>query len=111
MSFIVTTPGIETQPDSVGTTVGGTATFTVVATGEELIYQWFGPGGVRLTDAVGKVTGTTTATLRIVNTQFEDFGDYRVRISNAETFVDSDVVNLFQGRLFCVYLASCKNSQ
>ena len=83
-----------------GTTVGGTATFTVVATGEELIYQWFGPGGVRLVNTPGEITGATSATLGILNVQFEDFGDYRVRISNAEGFVDSDVAILFRGTLF-----------
>ena len=95
-------PRIETQPNSVGTTVGGGATFTLVASGEELIYQWFGPGGVLLINTPGKIAGVTSATLQIFNTQFEDFGDYRVRITNAEAFVDSDVAILFQSRsLWC----------
>ena len=104
-------PRIETQPNSVGTTVGGTATFTVVASGEELIYQWFGPGGVRLINTPGEITGAASATLQILTAQFEDFGDYRVRITNAEAFVDSDVAILFRGRLFSVHSASYKNNQ
>ena len=99
-------PRIETHPNSVGTTIGGIATFTVVASGEELIYQWFGPGGVPLINTPGKIAGATSATLQIFNTQFEDFGAYRVRITNAEAFVDSDVAILFQSRLLGVHSAA-----
>ena len=68
--------------------------FTVVATGEGLAYQWFGPGGVPLTDVLGRITGATTATLQIVSVQIEDAGSYRVRVSNTGGSVDSDVVSL-----------------
>ena len=75
-----------------------------MGSGEELAYQWFGPGGVRLVDTPGEITGATTATLQILNVQLEDFGGYRVRVFNGESFVDSDVAILFQGRLFSVHL-------
>ena len=82
------------QPVSIGSGLGRVVAFTVVATGEGLTYQWFGPGGVPLTDVPGRITGATTATLQIVSVQIEDTGSYRVRVFNAGGSVDSDMVSL-----------------
>ena len=70
------------------------ATFTVVVSGEGLTYQWFGPGGVTLSDTPGEIAGATTSTLQIFNVQSDDFGNYRVRISNVGGSVDSNIVIL-----------------
>ena len=81
--------------------VGGSATFTVVASGEGLTYQWFGPGGVTLSDALGKISGATTSTLQIFNIQSNDTGSYQVRVSNAGGTVSSNSVSLIIGRNVC----------
>ena len=66
----------------------------VVASGEELTYQWFGPGGIPLSDIPGKITGTNTSTLEISNIQSGDTGSYQVRVSNVGGSVDSNAANL-----------------
>ncbi len=71
------------------------ATFRVVATGEGLSYQWFGPDGEPLCDRNRTIEGATTPTLRITNAGPDDAGDYRVRITTASGgIVDSDIVSL-----------------
>ena len=87
-------PQILVQPVNTDSGLGRAVAFTVVATGEGLTYQWFGPGGAPLTDVPGRITGTTSAILQIVSVQAEDAGSYRVRLSNAGGTVDSDVVSL-----------------
>lgn len=94
----VSPPTIEEQPEDVRATPGGMATFTVVASGEGLTYEWFGPGGVALSDSAGEIEGATAATLRILNVQPDDGGDYRVRISNGGGSVDSERVVLVVGK-------------
>ena len=69
------------------------ATFTVIASGEELTYQWFGPDGM-LVDKSGKITGASTATLQIFDVQPNDLGNYLVRVSNIGGLVVSDVATL-----------------
>ncbi len=61
---------------------GGTATFTVKASGLVLTYQWFGPDGNALTDSDGEIEGSATATLRIINVESGDAGDYTVVVTN-----------------------------
>ena len=82
-----------TQPNSISVIAGESATFTVVATGEGLSYQWFGPGGA-LSDISGEIDGATTAMLQIFNVQSDDEGNYRVRVTNVGGLVDSDEVIL-----------------
>ena len=84
--FPVGRPVIETQPEDVNVGMEGTATFTVVASGEGLMYQWFGPGG--------EIAGATSATLQISNVQSNDAGSYRVRVSNAGGSVISNSITL-----------------
>ena len=94
----VQVPAIETQPISIETGVGGSASFTVMVSGEELKYQWFGPGGDTLSDIPGKVTGATTSNLEILNVQQGDTGKYRVSISNDGGSVNSDEATLSIGK-------------
>ena len=94
--FVITVapPEIEFQPISIVVGAGGNATFTVVASGEGLTFQWFGPGGVALIDIPEKTDGATMTTLQIFNVQSRDDGSYRVQVSNAGGLVSSDSVNL-----------------
>ena len=91
-------PAIVTQPISVATGAGGSASFTVEVSGEGLKYQWFGPGGVSLSDISGKIAGATTSNLEILNVQQGDTGKYQVSISNAGGSVNSDEVTLSIGK-------------
>ena len=94
---MIAPPAIVTQPIGAEVRPGGTAVLSVVATGEGLTYQWFGPGGVALADSDGEIEGAATATLRILNVQSDDAGNYQVRIRNAGGFVDSEVVMIVIG--------------
>lgn len=59
-----TAPDITTQPTDQTGCVGGSASFTVVATGTDLTYQWR-KGTVELSDLTDNISGATTATLTI----------------------------------------------
>ena len=74
--------------------VGGSATFTVTASGEGLTYQWFGPGGVALSDTSGEIAGATTVTLQLFNIQSNDAGSYQAQVSNAGGSVNSVIITL-----------------
>ena len=90
MSVSGEAPVIGTQPENVDVERGGNATLSVVATGEGLSYQWFGPDG--------EIEGATASTLRITNAGPDDAGDYRVRITTVNGgIVDSDTVSLSVG--------------
>ena len=102
-STIVLPPVVEMQPTSIGVGGGRSATFTVVASGEGLSYQWFGPGGVALSDTLGEIVGATTATLQIFNVQSDDLGNYQVRISNIGGSVDSNLVTLSFSKFKKIY--------
>lgn len=68
-------PVITTQPASVTVTVGGSATFSVGASGNEpLSYQWF------FSDA--QIAGATGSTFSITSAQLSNAGTYRVRVTN-----------------------------
>ncbi len=98
MAFSGESPVIETQPENVNVEGGGNATLSVVATGEGLSYQWFGPDGEPLSDSDGAIDGATASTLQIINAGPDDAGDYRVRITTANGgIVDSDIVSLSVG--------------
>lgn len=63
-----------------GSTAGGVADFSVTATGDgPITYQWFKDGNA-LADG-GRVTGSTSNALRIVNLQAGDSGVYVVRLT------------------------------
>ncbi|HWR54970.1 MAG TPA: S-layer homology domain-containing protein, partial [Negativicutes bacterium] len=71
-------PVISRQPQSVGTRLGGTATFTVEATKwvgyDELIYQWKKDGV--------NIAGATSDTLTVSNVQGIDAGSYTVMVTD-----------------------------
>ena len=87
-------PVITTQPIDAAVGFQQAAEFSVVAFGQGLTYQWLGPAGVALSDQTGKIVGATSASLRILNVQQSDIGDYQVRVSNAGGSVTSNVVAL-----------------
>jgi hypothetical protein len=69
-------PSITTQPASQATTVGGSAAFTVVATGVPApTYQW-SLGGIA-------ITGATASTYSVVSAQASDAGSYSVVVTNS----------------------------
>jgi hypothetical protein len=68
-------PAITKQPEALTVPIGGTATFTVEATGTEpLRYQWRRNGL--------SIPGATTATLTIQNVQSSHAGTYTVRVTS-----------------------------
>ena len=92
---------------------GTNITFTVVATGSNLEYQWQRNGG-NLTDGV-KYSGTTTATLTVMNVMEEDEGNFTCVVTNvlgsvtssaAELTVRSKCVHMCCGHA-CLYVCMC----
>ncbi len=68
-------PVVTTQPAAQSAPVGGSATFSVVATGDGVLsYQWFKDGN--------EITGATAATYAISPVQAADAGAYSVLVSN-----------------------------
>ena len=74
-------PTIITQPADTTVTVGGTASLSVVATGNNLFYQWFKNGAI--------IPGATGATLTFTNAQVSDAATYTVVVSNSSGSVTS----------------------
>ena len=86
-------PKILMHPSSQTSGQGGTATFTVSATGApELHFQWQ-MGAVALVDD-GRITGALTDRLVIRNLSLDDAGNYSVRVRNAEGEVTSNEATL-----------------
>lgn len=80
-------PSITTQPVDVKVSVGGTATFTVVATGTgPLTYQW--------RKGNTPIAGATSATLTLTNVQTAQAGNYAVDVSNVAGSVKSSAAKL-----------------
>jgi hypothetical protein len=80
---------ITSQPVSVGVNVGGSATFSVIATGTgTLTYQWYKDGEA--------ILGATSSSYTVVNVQPATEGDYYVWISNGFSDVISAVATLSQ---------------
>ncbi len=94
---LCTGPAIDIQPSDVNVKAGGTATFTVEASGEGLSYQWFGPGGNALTDVDRDIEGSNSSTLQIINVESGDAGDYTVVVTNSAGSVTSDAAILSIG--------------
>jgi hypothetical protein len=78
---VIVTPFIVTQPAGETNNAGTTASFSVVAGGTSISYQWFKNGTNRLTDG-GNVSGSTNATLTLTNVLGADGGIYSVLITN-----------------------------
>ncbi len=86
-SVVTTAPQITAPPLAAATSAGGTATFTVSATGSgALSYQWQKDGVA--------IPGATTATLTLSSVQGADAGSYRVVVSNGSTSTTSEPVFL-----------------
>lgn len=85
-------PAITRQPNSAVVTAGHTVTFDVATTGTAPQYRWR-KDGVPLVDGVG-LSGTASATLRIVNARPESAGSYDVEVSNEEGSVLSQTAQL-----------------
>ena len=79
---------------------GEDITFTVVATGSDLTYQWQRVGG-NLTDDT-KYSGTTTATLTVMNVMEEDEGSFTCVVTNVVDSVTSSAAQLTVRK--CVYV-------
>ncbi|KEF37650.1 immunoglobulin I-set domain-containing protein [Schinkia azotoformans MEV2011] len=80
-------PTITTEPSDQTVTAGGTATFTVIATGDApLSYQWKKDGI--------DIAGATSASLTINNAQEPDEGSYTVEVTNAVGNVTSTAATL-----------------
>ncbi|MGD1031461.1 MAG: immunoglobulin domain-containing protein [Opitutaceae bacterium] len=81
-NVVTNAPAITTQPAaSQAVTAGGTATFTVAATGlPPPSYQWQ-LNGSNLTDG-GNIYGSSTATLTVTNVSEANAGSYTVVVSN-----------------------------
>ncbi|MCX6951194.1 MAG: immunoglobulin domain-containing protein, partial [Verrucomicrobia bacterium] len=84
---LVVPPVIATQPAAVVASVGGSATFTVVATGSPApTYQWRKNGA--------DVPGATSATLTLAPVLAADAGSYTVTITNSSGTVSSTAADL-----------------
>ncbi len=95
---VVAGPVIVRQPDSVNVDRGGSASFSVVASGGVgLTYQWFGPDGERLVDGDEGIAGSTTPTLQVSGVDAGDAGDYTVVVTNSAGSVRSDAATLSTG--------------
>ncbi len=83
----VQAPAITTQPQQQTVGNGGSATFTVAATGTApLAYQWMKNGA--------NISGATTTALTIVNAQLSDAAFYTVLVSNTGGSVTSSATQL-----------------
>ncbi|MEI6467026.1 MAG: hypothetical protein WCQ89_20030, partial [Verrucomicrobiota bacterium] len=86
----VDSPTILRQPAALTLAAGTSGSLSVVAQGGGLSYQWYLNGQA--------ISGATAATLPLRNVTLADGGDYKVRVTNAVTVVDSNVarVTVFQ---------------
>ncbi len=87
-----TAPRITQQPTSVTVAVGGTASFSVSATGRDLHYQWQ-KDGANLSDGNG-LSGASSPTLQIASVQAGHAGAYRCVVSNSYGSVTSAAATL-----------------
>lgn len=76
-----TAPVITTNPNLQAICLGSAATFSVVATGSGLTYQWqFSPGGLV---PYSNITGATAATYSFTPSTIENSYDYKCKVSNS----------------------------
>jgi hypothetical protein len=79
-------PIITTQPLAQAVALGAPASFSVVATGDSLKYQWY--------KGAAAITGATSATYSIPATVVGDAALYQVLVANAAAVIASDTVRL-----------------
>lgn len=82
----VTAPSITTQPASVTVTTGSAASFSVVASGSSLSFQWYKAGTA--------ISGATSASYAVSAAASSDAGDYYVVVTNSAGSVTSSTVTL-----------------
>ena len=86
--YAVNPPMITVQPVSLTLVVPGqSATFTVTATGDSLMYQW-------QTNGVNITTGANSASYMIAAVAESDEGEYRCVVTNAADSVTSTAASL-----------------
>jgi sugar lactone lactonase YvrE len=94
--FVDTPPAVTSPPLSQQVAVGGTASFTVTATGTPpLSYQWL-RNGAALSDG-GRISGSATAQLSVANVQTGDAAQYEVIVLNNAGSVRSPAAQLTVG--------------
>jgi hypothetical protein len=84
--------GISQQPVNVTNYVGGTANFSIVATGSSVTYQW--RKGLTLLSNGGKISGANTANLTLANVSPADASSYSCIVSNALGALASSAASL-----------------
>ncbi len=87
------TPMITQDPANLAINQTGSGSFSVVASGAPLTYQWY-LGTTKLSDAAGHIYGSTTATLTIGNAQPADAGSYTVVVGNSNGSATSQAATL-----------------
>lgn len=83
-------PNITQQPQDVAVNLSGTASFSLVAAGPGLTYQWQKDSGV----GMANIDGATSATFSIPSTVANDAASYRCRVGNTLGIISSDTVTL-----------------
>jgi hypothetical protein len=87
MLLVLQPPVINTQPQSRAAVPGGSATFSIVASGRlPLAYQWLTNGTA--------IAGQTNSSLNLTSLQSPAFADYTVLVTNTDGSILSDVVHL-----------------
>ncbi len=93
------TPGVNitTQPGGSTTKCAGESmTFTVVATGGGLTYQWYyGAGTSNPISNGGRISGATSASLTITNVDFSDSGQYHVVVTSCSSLSQDSTIHVF----------------
>lgn len=83
-------PTIVEQPSSQQVSDGDTATFSLVASGEDLMYQW-----QTLKDGIWySISGATLASYSVGANRLLNNAQYRCQVSNAVGSINSDIVRL-----------------
>src|ERR1700761_2663311 len=75
----ITAPQITSSPNSLATPAGTSATFTVVATGSGLTYQWY---KVNTSNQGVAISGATSASYTISSVSATDGGSYYAVVTN-----------------------------
>ena len=87
--------GVKTQPTNVEATLGTTAKFSVVATGNGLTYQWQYRTSSTGTWKSATATGNKTANLSVSATNSRNGYQYRCKITDADgTVIYSNAATL-----------------
>ena len=78
-ALIIDSPTIVQHPFPQSVCLGQIIQFNVVATGSNIVYQWY-KDGVAVTNG-GRVSGAATASLKITGSTITDNGEYTCRVS------------------------------